>query len=65
MAEAKEWSVWHWLMEKRRVKLKYELPEADIEELAAPFLDIRKRVAQFPPCGRSVSAPRESILKAS
>ncbi len=30
------------------MKLKYESPEADIEELAAPFLDIRKRVAQFP-----------------
>jgi acetaldehyde dehydrogenase / alcohol dehydrogenase len=30
------------------MKLKYESPEADLEELAAPFLDIRKRVAQFP-----------------
>ena len=26
------------------MKLKYESPEADLEELAAPFLDIRKRV---------------------
>jgi acetaldehyde dehydrogenase / alcohol dehydrogenase len=30
------------------MKLKYELPDADLEELAAPFLDIRKRVAQYP-----------------
>ncbi len=30
------------------MKLKYESPEADIEELAAPFLDIRKRVVQYP-----------------
>jgi acetaldehyde dehydrogenase / alcohol dehydrogenase len=30
------------------IKLKYESPEADLEELAAPFLDIRKRVIQFP-----------------
>jgi acetaldehyde dehydrogenase/alcohol dehydrogenase len=30
------------------MKLKYEFPEADLEELAAPFLDIRKRVVQFP-----------------
>jgi acetaldehyde dehydrogenase/alcohol dehydrogenase len=30
------------------MKLKYESPEADLEELAAPFLDIRKRVVQFP-----------------
>jgi acetaldehyde dehydrogenase / alcohol dehydrogenase len=30
------------------MKLKYESPEADLEELAAPFLDIRKRVAQYP-----------------
>lgn len=30
------------------MKLRYESPEADLEELAAPFLDIRKRVAQFP-----------------
>jgi acetaldehyde dehydrogenase/alcohol dehydrogenase len=30
------------------MKLKYESPEADLAELAAPFLDIRKRVAQFP-----------------
>jgi acetaldehyde dehydrogenase / alcohol dehydrogenase len=30
------------------MKLKYESPEADMEELATPFLDIRKRVVQFP-----------------
>ena len=30
------------------MKLKYESPEADLEELAAPFLDLRKRVVQFP-----------------
>jgi acetaldehyde dehydrogenase/alcohol dehydrogenase len=30
------------------MKLKYEFPEADIEELATPFLDIRKRVVQYP-----------------
>ena len=30
------------------MKLKYESPEADLEELAAPFLDIRKRVVQYP-----------------
>ncbi len=30
------------------MKLKYGSPEADIEELAAPFLDIRKRVVQYP-----------------
>jgi acetaldehyde dehydrogenase/alcohol dehydrogenase len=30
------------------MKLKYGSPEADLEELAAPFLDIRKRVIQFP-----------------
>jgi len=30
------------------MKLKYEFPEADLDELAAPFLDIRKRVVQFP-----------------
>ena len=28
------------------MKLKYESPEADLEELAAPFLDIRKRVVR-------------------
>ena len=31
------------------MKLRYESPDADLEELAAPFLDIRKRVVQFPP----------------
>jgi acetaldehyde dehydrogenase/alcohol dehydrogenase len=30
------------------MKLKYESPSADLEELAAPFLDIRKRVVQYP-----------------
>jgi acetaldehyde dehydrogenase / alcohol dehydrogenase len=30
------------------MKLKYESPQADLEELAAPFLDLRKRVIQFP-----------------
>jgi acetaldehyde dehydrogenase/alcohol dehydrogenase len=30
------------------MKLLYESPQADLEELAAPFLDIRKRVVQFP-----------------
>src|SRR5207302_4409580 len=30
------------------MKLKYESPEADLEELAAPFLDLRKRVIDFP-----------------
>jgi len=30
------------------MKLKYESPAADLQELAAPFLDLRKRVAQFP-----------------
>ncbi len=30
------------------MKLKYEFPDADLEELAAPFLDLRKRVVQFP-----------------
>jgi acetaldehyde dehydrogenase/alcohol dehydrogenase len=30
------------------MKLKYESPQADIEELGAPFLDIRKRIVQYP-----------------
>jgi acetaldehyde dehydrogenase / alcohol dehydrogenase len=30
------------------MKLIYESPEADWEELAAPFLDLRKRVVQYP-----------------
>ena len=30
------------------MKLKYESPEADLEYLAAPFLDLRKRVARYP-----------------
>jgi acetaldehyde dehydrogenase / alcohol dehydrogenase len=30
------------------MKLKYESPQADLAELAAPFLDLRKRVIDFP-----------------
>jgi len=30
------------------MKLKYESPDADLGELAAPFLDLRKRVVDFP-----------------
>ena len=30
------------------MKLKYVSPEADLDELAAPFLDIRKRVVEYP-----------------
>ena len=30
------------------MKLKYESPDADLEELSAPFLDLRKRVIQYP-----------------
>jgi acetaldehyde dehydrogenase/alcohol dehydrogenase len=30
------------------MKLKYESPQADLVELAAPFLDLRKRVIQYP-----------------
>jgi len=30
------------------MKLKYESPEADLEELAAPFMDLRKRVVKYP-----------------
>jgi len=30
------------------MKLKYEYPEANLEELATPFLDLRKRVIQYP-----------------
>jgi acetaldehyde dehydrogenase/alcohol dehydrogenase len=30
------------------MKLKYESPQADLEELAAPFLDIRKRAVRYP-----------------
>ena len=30
------------------MRLKYEAPKADFEELASRFLDMRKRVAQFP-----------------
>jgi acetaldehyde dehydrogenase / alcohol dehydrogenase len=30
------------------IRLKYDWPDADLEELASPFLDIRKRVVRFP-----------------
>ena len=30
------------------MKLKYESPDADLDQLAAPFLDLRKRVVEFP-----------------
>ena len=30
------------------MKLKYECPTADLDELAAPFLDLRKRVVEYP-----------------
>ena len=30
------------------MKLKYEFPQADLEELGAPFLDIRKRIVRYP-----------------
>lgn len=30
------------------MKLKYESPKADLEYLAAPFLDLRKRVVEYP-----------------
>jgi acetaldehyde dehydrogenase / alcohol dehydrogenase len=30
------------------MKLMYQSPDADLEELAAPFLDLRKRVVQYP-----------------
>ncbi len=30
------------------MKLLYVSPDADLEELAAPFLDLRKRVVQYP-----------------
>jgi len=30
------------------MKLKYEAPDADLKELATPFLDLRKRVVQYP-----------------
>jgi acetaldehyde dehydrogenase/alcohol dehydrogenase len=36
------------------MKLKYVSPEADLEELAAPFLDIRKRVVRYPAQGKQV-----------
>jgi acetaldehyde dehydrogenase/alcohol dehydrogenase len=32
----------------KMMKLKYESPVADFEELGSPFLDLRKRVVQFP-----------------
>src|SRR5579871_2233531 len=30
------------------MKLQYEAPDANLEELGAPFLDIRKRIVQYP-----------------
>lgn len=30
------------------MKLKYESPEADLDELSAPFMDLRKRVVEYP-----------------
>jgi acetaldehyde dehydrogenase/alcohol dehydrogenase len=46
------------------MKLKYESPDADLEELASPFLDIRKRVVQFPTVkvhrARLIAAPTTS-----
>jgi acetaldehyde dehydrogenase/alcohol dehydrogenase len=46
------------------IKLKYQSPEADFEELAAPFLDLRKRVVQFPTtktnCARLIAIPTTS-----
>jgi len=38
------------------MKLKYASPEADLEELAAPFLDLRKRVVEYP--AEKVNQPR-------
>ena len=32
----------------KMMKLKYESPSADFQELGSPFLDLRKRVVQFP-----------------
>jgi acetaldehyde dehydrogenase/alcohol dehydrogenase len=32
----------------KMIKLKYESPAANFEELGAPFLDLRKRVVQYP-----------------
>jgi acetaldehyde dehydrogenase/alcohol dehydrogenase len=32
----------------KMMKLKYESPSADFDELGSPFLDLRKRVIQFP-----------------
>jgi acetaldehyde dehydrogenase / alcohol dehydrogenase len=32
----------------KMMKLKYESPDADFEELGSPFLDLRKRVIQYP-----------------
>ena len=39
------------------MKLKYESPEADLEELAAPFLDLRKRVIEYPKGESSAGTP--------
>ncbi len=30
------------------IKLKYDWPDADLDELSSPFLDLRKRVVRFP-----------------
>jgi acetaldehyde dehydrogenase/alcohol dehydrogenase len=46
------------------MKLKYESPEADLEELAAPFLDIRKRVVQFP-AGKAIHSRLVAISTTS
>ena len=40
------------------MKLKYESPEADLDQLAAPFLDLRKRVVDFP----AVKATRARLI---
>jgi acetaldehyde dehydrogenase/alcohol dehydrogenase len=40
------------------MKLMYESPEADLEELAAPFLDIRKRVVRYPDENERVNRTR-------
>ena len=43
------------------MKLKYESPDADLEELAAPFLDIRKRVVRIPDRKRPTGAPDRDL----
>ena len=32
----------------KMMKLKYESPDADFEDLGSPFLDLRKRVVEYP-----------------